>query len=95
MFSIRSILTVSSFSFSVDDHQDVPRATDVPPTVPASSVAEINQLRAMVEELRRERDLLASRQQAQDQPVDQSALMSNLIDHAGGLRRGANWYNPP
>ena len=78
----------------VDHHQGAPRATEVPPTVPASSAAEINQLRAQVEELRRERDLLASRQQAEDQPVDQSLVMSPLTDYGDGLRRGANRFNP-
>ena len=70
---------------------------EVPPTAPAVSAVEINQLRASVGDLQRERDRLRSevtRQRAEEsRPLDKSALMSTLIDQGDTLSRG-NGYNP-
>ena len=69
---------------------------DVPPTIQVPSAAEINQLRAAVQELQSERDFLRSEMSKSRVEGDQSFLMSTLIDQGDSLRRGvgSNRFNP-
>ena len=71
-----------------------PQEDELPATVHASTAAEINQLRVIVQNLQRERDFLRS-EMAKNR-CDQSLLMSTLIDQGDSLRRGvgSNRCNP-